>query len=139
QRAVLATPWRSGLSAQGMRDALPRLTRLAARSWRATGRVDPESVEGAELVRLGMALAYHAYAQWRFWEWLPPLPWLRRAPSLWWATRALTRQALEGLFVSGEGDQASARRKALDAARKTSWRAIEASYRDDMGGIVSHA
>ena len=138
QRAVLATRWRGGLSSKGLRDALPRLRKLSRHPWKAAGHVDPESDEGAELVRLGMAIAYHAWAQWRFWEWLPPLPWLRRAPSLWWTTRALAREALEGLFVHGEGDAAATRRKALAAATKSGWRAIEASYRDAMGGIVSY-
>jgi hypothetical protein len=138
QRAVLASRWRAGLSSKGLRDALPRLRKLAGHAWSAVGQVDPESAEGAELVRLGMAITYHAWAEWRFWEWLPPLPWLRRTPSLWWTSRSLARDALEGLFLHGEGKAAAARKKALAAAMKSSWRAIEASYRDAMGGIVSY-
>ncbi len=90
-QAVLAPRWRAGLSQAQMRRALPMLEQLAASSSPNAEPLIADSPAGEQFVRFAARLLFYVDSQVRWWEWLPPLPWLRRGPC----SRRLTRRALD--------------------------------------------
>ena len=136
QAAILNSRWRSGLSRQGMEEALPLLARLGQLASPADRRFAPDSVEGRHLIRLVARLRFLAEAQWSLWEWLPPLFWLRRAPRLWWLTRRLTRQVLFSFFAGGDEQDGLGESYMKGAYKelKSQYRSLDAECRDSMGG-----
>lgn len=127
QRAVLASPWRRGLSRSEMERALPLLRMMRDRAGRLEAR-SPE--QEPALIELAARLRYFSRAQPRWWEW--PLSPLRRAPSLRRVTRRLLDDWIEATFgvASTQTDDRAdqGRGRVRDAWRRV--RDREAALRD---------
>lgn len=94
QSAILASPWRRGLSAADCERAQPLLRMLRDRGPRLSVR-SPE-LEPV-LIEIAARLRYFASAQSRWWEWL--LMPLRRAPMTSRVTRGLVDEWVEEVFA----------------------------------------
>lgn len=77
--AVLATRWRSGLSADQVERSMPLLRELCGFVISEHSPHPPGSPGGNHLLRLIARLRFCLLSQARFWEWLPPFIFTRRA------------------------------------------------------------
>jgi hypothetical protein len=117
QCAVLASPWRAGLSSQGMMKGLPLLGQLGAFRLGADAPLAVDSPGGKALCELAARLGMFSASRARLWERLPPLRWLRRAPVLGWLTRHALA-AFVGNVFGGADDDRERWRANLEAARR---------------------
>ncbi len=79
---------------------LELLSACADRAFQDEAPLDPNGDKGRALVVL-LALAFElARARVRWWEWLPPFLWLRRAPALRRATKRVVERGLARAFGS---------------------------------------
>ncbi|MEZ4441304.1 MAG: hypothetical protein R3B72_19545 [Polyangiaceae bacterium] len=137
-RGLLLPGWRSGMGLSEMDSAMPRLRALAAFEPRGAkaSRLDPASTSGGHVIALVAKLRRFVYGHTRFWEWLPPMVGLRRAPMLWWLVRKHGGAFLDRLF-GGDDAIAKAYRKdvkeRLDVARRELKAAFE-EYRQGVAG-----
>ncbi|RLB45651.1 MAG: hypothetical protein DRJ42_29445, partial [Deltaproteobacteria bacterium] len=116
QLAILASPWRRGLSAADCERAQPLLRTLRDRG----AQLSASSPEAEPiLIEIAARVRYFASAQPRLWEWL--LMPLRRAPTTSRVTNGLVDEWLENVFAlaSTEGDDHREESKArMKHARK---------------------
>jgi hypothetical protein len=113
--AVLASPWREGLTRMELERSLPLLDRLVAHPLAGEAPILLDAPEGAALVRMLARLRFFLDSQVRLWEWLMA-PW-RRAVMLRSVGRALLDRLVDRVF-GARGDADRARRACGALARQ---------------------
>ena len=108
QDAVTATRWRAGLSRDEIREKLPRLRELTSTAI-ADGTLLPGTAEASHVIELAARLRLFADSQVKLWEKLPPVRFLRRAPT----AAAVTSDWLDEWFGACFGQHEKAARKLL--------------------------
>jgi hypothetical protein len=111
QRALARFAWNRGASREDLLRAMPMLSLLASDAFAEP--IDLASDRGRRFVELFAWLDFAARGHARWFEWLPPLPWLRRGRRL----RGVVRDVLAAILARACAD-AKAARAAIDARRK---------------------